>query len=167
MVHTVKIVFMCAITWIVCTAFHPYYVSTTEINYNSKTKTTEITCRMFTDNLEKALEKASGKEVDLLNPKNKSEVEALLEKYINNKLKIKTNGEYLSMNIIGYEKEEDAVWTYLEIKKEYKPAKVEIEDALLYELLPAQINMVHVTIDGANRQSSKVTNPDKNIKIEF
>lgn len=167
MLHTVKIVFMCAITWIACSAFHPYFVSTTEINYNSKNKTTEITCRMFSDNLEDALEKASGKKVDLLNPKDKKEVESLLEKYINSKLKIKTNGEYSTMSIIGYEKEEDAIWTYLEIKKEFNPKTVEIEDALLYELLPAQVNMVHATINGENRHSSKVTNPDKNIDIKF
>jgi hypothetical protein len=150
-----------------CSGFHPYFVSTTEINYNNPGKTIEITCRMFTDNLEDALKKIYKKEVDLLHPKDKKETEKLLADYINKHLKITSNGQKLPLEIIGFEKEEDAIWTYLEIKKDISPKTVSIENSLLYDFLPNQINMVHVMVNGANRQSSKVSNPDKKIDFSF
>jgi undecaprenyl pyrophosphate synthase len=150
-----------------CSSFHPYFVSTTEINYNNPGKTVEITCRLFTDNLEDALKKIYKKEVDLLHPKDKKEVEKLLLDYISKRLKITSNGQSYPMEIIGYEKEEDAIWTYLEIKKDILPKTVTVENGLLYDFLPKQINMVHVTVNGANRQSSKVENPDKKMNFTF
>jgi hypothetical protein len=150
-----------------CSSFHPYFVSTTEINYNNPGKTVEITCRMFTDNLEDALKKVYKKEVDLLHPKDKKEVEKLLLDYISKRLKITSDGYSFPMEIIGYEKEEDAIWTYLEIKKDLNPKTVVVENGLLYDFLPKQINMVHVTVNGANRQSSKVDNPDKKMNFTF
>ncbi|MDP2386543.1 MAG: hypothetical protein Q8M29_09240 [Bacteroidota bacterium] len=166
-IRTAKMWFVCAIGLLLCSFMHPYFVSTTEINFNSAGKTIEITCRMFTDNIEDALEKKYKKGIDILHPKDKKEVEKLLHEYINDHLKIKINGQVYAMEIIGFEKEEDAIWTYLEIKKDLLPKKVSIENTLLYEHLPKQVNMVHVTVNGANRQSSKVTNPDEEINFNF
>lgn len=167
LVPAVKLLFVCAFSWLMFSSFHPFYVSTTEINFNSKSKSVEITCRMFTDNLEDALEKTYNKQVDLLHPKDKREVELLLLQYIQSNLKIKINGELKSFDIIGYEKEEDAIWTYLEIKEEIKPKTLEIENTLLYKYYSQQINMMHVMVNGENRQSSKITNPDKQISFTF
>ena len=36
---------------------HPFYVSVTEINHNAADKTLEISCKMFTEDLEEILEK--------------------------------------------------------------------------------------------------------------
>lgn len=91
----------------------------------------------------------------------------LLLQYIQSNLKIKINGELKSFDIIGYEKEEDAIWTYLEIKEDIKPKIVEIENTLLYKYYSQQINMMHVMVNGGNRQSSKITNPDKQISFTF
>jgi hypothetical protein len=166
-IRTVKLWFVCAICWILCSSFHPYFVSTTEINFNPSTKTVEITCRMFTDNLEDVLEKNYKKKVDILHPTDKKEVEKLLLDYINKHVVIKVNGQAYTMELIGYEKEEEAIWTYLEIKKDIAPKNVVIENTLLYESLPSQVNMVHVTHNDNGRQSSKVSNPDKQISFTF
>ncbi|HEY1038707.1 MAG TPA: DUF6702 family protein [Bacteroidia bacterium] len=166
-IRTAKIWFVCAIGLLLCSFMHPYYISTTEFNFNNAGKTVEITCRMFTDNIEDALEKTYKKEIDILHPKDKKEVGKLLADYINNHLKVKINNKDYPFTIIGYEKEEDAIWTYLEIKKDLKPKSIIIQNTLLYEHLPAQVNMVHVTVNGSGRQSSKVTNPDKEIKFNF
>ncbi|MFY8185654.1 MAG: DUF6702 family protein [Bacteroidia bacterium] len=166
-VPAVKLLFVCAFTWLVFSSFHPFYVSTTEMNFNSKSKSVEITCRMFTDNLEDALEKSYNKQVDILHPKDKREIELLLLQYIQSNLKIKINGEFKRFDIIGYEKEEDAIWTYLEIKEEIKPKTLEIENTLLYKYYSQQISMMHVMVDGENRQSGKVTNPDKKLNFTY
>ena len=162
-----KLFLTCFFCWGLFSSFHPFYVSTTEINFNKTTKSVELTCRMFTDNLEDALEKTFQKKIDILHPKNKQEVELLLLQYIQDNLKIKVNGIQKTINIIGYEKEEDAVWTYLEIKEDLLPQQIEIENTLLYRFFPEQMNMMHITIDGQERQSSKLINPDKKLVFVF
>lgn len=167
LVLTVKLLFVCVFCWFLFSSFHPFYISTTEINFNKNAKSVEITCRMFTDNLEDALEKTFNKQVDILHPKDKREVELLIQQYIQSNLKIKINGVNKKPDVVGYEKEEDAIWTYLEIKEDIAPQQLEIENTLLYQFLPQQINMIHVMIDRENRQSSKLTNPDKKLNFKF
>ena len=52
------------------TTNHPIYVSVTEIEHNAKEKTLEISCKIFTDDFEKALKATYKTYVDLLKPKN-------------------------------------------------------------------------------------------------
>ena len=57
---------------------HPFYLSITEMKYNDKSKSLEISCKMFTGDLEDALKKTTNKSVDLIHPKNKPETEKIL-----------------------------------------------------------------------------------------
>lgn len=141
---------------------HPFYVSVTELKYNSQKSSIEISCKMFSNDLEDALKKTNGKPIDLLNPKNKPEVEKLLFNYIANRLTIQVNGKTEKYGYIGYEKEEEAIWTYLEITHCQKPQNISIENKLLYDFLKEQINIVHFE-SGTYKESSKVTNPDSKI----
>jgi len=147
-------------------SFHPYYVSVTEIKYNTQEKTWQISCRVFTDNLESALEKIYKKQVDLLHPKDKKETESLVADYLSKHLKLKINGKIQAPAFIGYEKEEEAVWCYMEVKNAEAPRSLTIENTLLYDYLSQQMNMVHVEANSKN-QSSKVTNPEKELVFDF
>ncbi|HWY36596.1 MAG TPA: DUF6702 family protein, partial [Nitrosopumilaceae archaeon] len=135
---------------------HPYYMSVTEIKHNATKKTLEVSCRMFTDNLEEALKKINKKQVDILHPKSKEEVEKLLSEYISGHLIIRVNGVIINFRFIGYEKEEEATWCYLEAQNIDELKKISVEDGLLYDYLPEQINMLHLIVND-KRQSSKVT----------
>jgi hypothetical protein len=81
-------------------------------------------------------------------------------------LNIAINSKKQTFNFIGYEKEEEAIWTYLEIKNSAQPKKINIDTKLLYDFLPQQINIVHIDINGI-KKSSKVTNPVSNIEFIF
>jgi hypothetical protein len=166
MVSAVKNQFYCVLVWILMSSFHPYYVSVTDIKYNEQDKTLQISCRTFTDNIEDALKKIYKKQLNVLHPKEKKEIENLLTDYISKHIKIKVNGKLQTTNFIGYEKEEEAIWSYLEIKNVELPKLLIIENTLLYDYLPQQINMVHVEIKG-KKQSSKVTNPEKELTFDF
>lgn len=144
---------------------HPFFVSVTELKYNAESKTMEISCKMFTNDLEDALKKTSGKKIDILHPKDKKEVEAVLFSYIQKRLQIKVNGKALQYTFIGFEKEEDAIWTYLECKSE-KPKTISADDKLLYDYLKSQINIVHVNANGKS-QSSKVSNPESVMNFDL
>jgi hypothetical protein len=79
---------------------------------------------------------------------------------------VKVAGKLQTLNFIGYEKEEEAVWCYLEIKNAEMPKLITVENTLLYDFLPAQMNMVHAEVKG-KKQSSKVSNPEKDLVFEF
>jgi len=166
MVLAVKNVFYCAFIWMLASSFHPYYVSVTDIKYNEKEKTLQVSCRTFTDNLEDALRKLYKKQVDVLHPKDKKEIENLLTDYINKHVKIKVNGKLQTLTFIGYEKEEEAVWSYMEIKNIENPKTLIVENAILYDYLPQQINMVHVEVK-EKKESQKTTNPEKELVFNF
>ena len=64
--------------------FHPYYVSVTEINHNATDKTLEISCKLFTDDFEKALADKYKMKVDLINPQTKKPWIRSVKNYIKN-----------------------------------------------------------------------------------
>ena len=166
MLLAVKNILCCTLLWVLLSSFHPYYISVTDVKYNEQEKTLQISCRTFTDNIEDALEKIYKKQLDVLHPKDKKEMDELLADYLAKHVKIKVNGKWQTATFIGYEKEEEAIWSYLEIKNVEVPKSIGIENTLLYEYLSQQINMVHTEVKG-KKQSSKVTNPEKDLVFEF
>ena len=145
---------------------HPFYISVTDIKHDSKTHNLNVSIKLFTNDIENALKKTTSKSIDLLNPKSKPEMEIELFNYIKQRFSVTINLKPTKLNFIGYEKEEDAIWIYLEIKKVIQPKTLKINTRLLYDFLPLQTNIVHVEINGI-KKSSKVTNPDNIIEFKF
>lgn len=145
---------------------HPFYISVIDIKHDTKTHNLNISIKLFTNDIENALKKTTSKTIDLLNPKNKPEMEIELMNYIKQCFSIDVNLKPTKLNFIGYEKEEDAIWIYLEIKKVIQPKTLKINTKLLYDFLPLQTNIVHAEINGV-KKSSKVNNPDSIIEFKF
>ena len=91
----VKNILCCTLLWVLLSSFHPYYISVTDVKYNEQEKTLQISCRTFTDNIEDALEKIYKKQLDVLHPKDKKEMDELLADYLAKHVKIKVNGKQL------------------------------------------------------------------------
>jgi hypothetical protein len=145
---------------------HPYYISVVDIKYTNSQNTLQISSKMFINDLEDALKKTSKKNIDILNPKNKTETDSVLFNYIKQRLSLNINSKPQLLNYVGYEKEEDAIWTYLEIKNCKAPKKINIETKLLYDFLPTETIIIHCEINGV-KKSSKITNPDSNVEFSF
>lgn len=145
---------------------HPFYISVVDIKHDTKQQSLNISVRLFTNDLEDALRKTTGKAIDVLNPKNKAEADSIVFHYIKKRLAIQSNGKLQTLHFIGYEKEEESVWAYLEIQKCIKPKTIVIDTKLLYDYLPQQLNIVHAEINGI-KKTSKVTNPDSKIEFSF
>jgi hypothetical protein len=157
----------CLFISILICSYHPYYVSVTDISYKKDEKTLQVSCKMFTDNIESTLKKVYKTPVDLLHPKDEIAAKKLLAHYIITHLKIKANGKPAVLDFLGYEQEEDAIWSYFEIRNmDVLPKNIHIENSLLYEYFPQQINMVHTQVEG-KKQSSKVINPDKEMEFIY
>lgn len=145
---------------------HPFYLSVVDIKHDTKTQHLNISVKLFINDIENALKKITTKPIDLLNPKSKPEMEMELMNYVKQRLSIDINFKPYQLNFIGYEKEEDAIWIYLDIKKVVNPKSLKIKTSLLYDFLPLQTNIVHCEIKGV-KKSSKITNPDKTLEFTF
>lgn len=145
---------------------HPYHVGSVEFNYNSKSRTFEITGRFFMDDLENALNKKYGKSVHFLDPKYKSEINKELENYTAEYLKLKSDNQLIKINYVGYEEDHESVNIYLESQNLKLPKKVETAVSLLYNLFDDQMNIIHIVIDG-DRKSEKLTYPDRYLYQQF
>ncbi len=145
---------------------HPFYISVVDIKHNIKEQKLNISVKLFTNDIEDALKKTTHKSIDLLNPNNKSDMEHELFNYIQKHLSIIVNQKNIVLNFIGYEKEDEAIWIYLESNTIYKPKVIDINTKLLYDFLPLESNIIHCEINGLSK-SSKVNNPVNNIKFNF
>jgi len=136
------------------------------MKYSDKEKSIQTSVKLFTNDLEDALKKISKQPVDLINGKDKEALNKLLNEYIQKRLSLKIEGETKKFSFIGFEHEAEAIWIYIEYPQNQAPKKVEIENTLLYDYISGQINLVHFELNG-QKQSSKVTNPEKNILFNF
>ncbi len=145
---------------------HPLYVTVTEINHNAKDKTLEISCKIFTNDFEAALEKIFHTKTDLTNPKDKKAADKSVSDYIQKHLQLKVDGKPVAFEFVGSEKETDATWSYFQVSNIASVKKLEVMNSMLYETFEGEINLMHVTVSG-NRKSLKLNSPDTNAVFDF
>ena len=145
---------------------HPLYVTVTEINHNAKDKTLEMSCKIFTNDLEGAIEKTFGKKIDLSAEKGKPANDKLVKDYITKHLQLKVDGKPVELQFVGSEKETDATWSYFQVNNVPSLGKLNISNTLLYESFSNEINIMHVTVSG-NRKSTKLNSPDAITEFDF
>ncbi|WBV58803.1 hypothetical protein PFY10_10125 [Chryseobacterium daecheongense] len=145
---------------------HPYHVGSVEINYNTKSKTFEVTGRFFLDDLENALGKKYNKSFHFNDPKYKVQLDDALKNYSAEYLKLKSDGKFLRVNYLGYEEDNESVNIFLETESVNMPKKVEAAVSFLYNLFDDQINIVHIILNG-KRKSEKLSYPNRYLYQQF
>jgi hypothetical protein len=145
---------------------HPLYVTVTEINYNAKDRTLEISCKVFTNDFESALEKNSHSHIDLTNPKNKPLDDKLVSDYIMKHFQVSVDGRPAPLVFVGSENQTDATWSYFQANNIGAFKKLEITSSLLYEAFDGQIAIIHAT-QGQDRKSTKISSPETHAEFDF
>lgn len=145
---------------------HPFYVSVTRIDENSKEKILEVSCKIFTDDFEKTLRMHYKGHIDLLNPSDRSAMNNVISDYIENHLKISVDGKMQRLQFVGYEKDDEGVECYFQVNSVSVKKTVDVFNDLLFEYKPEQTNIVHVTVKG-KRKSRQLVNPDAKISFDF
>jgi hypothetical protein len=145
---------------------HPFYVSVTEVQHNAKDQALEISCKVFAEDLEQALKAHYKSLVDFSKDQNKEQVQAWVSDYFTKTLQIRADGKPAAFSIVGYEKEKESVFVYLQADHVSAPKKIDIQNTILYDVSESQINIMHVTVN-AKRQSSKVGFPVKQASFVF
>ena len=148
---------------------HRYYFSLSEMKVNTDKKTLELSCKLFTDDLEDALMKLNHSKVDLARSQDNKAVQKQVQDYLHERFKIVINGMASTTELIGFETENDVTWFYLEAKVtvvKTAPVKMKVMNSLLYDFLPEQTNVMHV-IWNEKERTEKLVHPDKEVVFEF
>ncbi len=147
-------------------SIHPFYISVSEINYNVESKRMELSVKIFTDDFENTLQKVYGHSINLTIPKDTSLRDQMVASYIQNNLVLSINNKSCTINYLGIEKEEEAVWCYFESEPCEFPVALQIKNTLLYQHVEGQINIMHVRV-GNQRKSLKVDQPASIANFNF
>jgi hypothetical protein len=139
---------------------HPFYMSVTEIEYRPAQKELQIACKIFTDDLEDALKAETKRQVSFADEKQTKNNKELIQNYLQQHLKIEVDGKALAYEMIGFEKEQEAVWSYLEIKNVNAFKTATVYNDALYHLREGQINIIHFKVKGVT-QSYRLNAPAK------
>lgn len=129
---------------------HPIHLTLSEVVYDEKTKSMQVTHKIFMDDLETHIEeslKAKGKEVNLKlgTPQEHPEADRYLAEYLAAHFKLLINGKAYKANFLGKEYEDVACWLYVEIPNVPKPKSIDLTDSFLMDKYDDQSNLVNFT----------------------
>jgi hypothetical protein len=145
---------------------HPFHVSVVEISHNTVDKNLEISCKIFTDDFERVLVKNYKTKVDLINPPDRKATDKLVEDYIRTHLALTADGKPVNFSYLGFEREDDAIYSYIEVQNVPAVKKIDITNRLMYDLFDDQTNLMHVIV-GGNRKSGKLEYPKAEASFSF
>ncbi|WP_310586907.1 DUF6702 family protein [Runella slithyformis] len=129
---------------------HDFHTSITRMDYNAKDRAFEISIRVFTDDLEKALSKDNNgqKIVVVNNDKN----DPLVEKYIRKHFALITaQKQKKAYSYVGKEQEADATWIYIEIPSQEAVSGLSLQNTIMHDLFDDQINLVNLNYQGQKK----------------
>lgn len=124
---------------------HKFYLSNTTIEFNAQNRAIEITSKIFTDDLEHAIE-AQCYRYNSLYPQT-PEVFELVKKYISEKLSLQVAGRNVVLNFLGYSVENDMTTLFIE-GSYFEPNQVVVNNTILLELFADQQNITEVRWNG-------------------
>ncbi len=124
---------------------HKFYVSTTKIEFVKEKKTLQIITKIFTEDLEQALQARYNPSITLDSKKETETDESFLKKYLIQKIKIEVNGVPVVPMYIGKEYDIDIAKIYLEIENVSELESIQIENKVLIDMFSEQQNIIHLT----------------------
>jgi hypothetical protein len=136
------------VTWLA----HPFHVSVCDVEFNEKNHSLEISQRIFLDDLEEALRKKSGwTTLDVVSPSDKKRFDVLMKEFVLENLSVEVNNKPVKLSYLGHELESDAIWCYLEVTGVNNLSTIGVENSVLIDTFPDQVNLVHIKKDGKIR----------------
>lgn len=120
--------------------WHKFYVSIADVKHNSENKHLELSIKVFTDDLEKAIQllDSSARIDDQESIDNYKElIDTYLEKHI-------VIGDNNKLNYLGAELEYDVAWLYLE-SDAINDQTVGMLNSMFTDVYPEQVNVLNIT----------------------
>jgi len=130
---------------------HKFYVSTTNIEFVKEKRTLQIITKIFTEDIEQALQARYNPSITLDSKKETETDESFLKKYLLQKIKIEVNGVPVVPIYLGKEYDIDIAKIYLEIENVSELESIEIENKVLIDMFSEQQNIIHLTTPESRR----------------
>jgi Domain of unknown function (DUF6702) len=143
---------------------HDFHVSIMDIVVNDESGELEITLRVFTEDLELALQKENGKLIRPGADEQNKPTEAYIYNYIMNHVFIEINDAVVQTEWIGKEMEIEETFIYMVLPLPAKGQSLFVESKLFFELFTDQEN--RILFENGSRKQSLVLNKE-NSKGEF
>jgi len=128
---------------------HKFYLSNTSFVFNAQNRAIEITSKIFTDDLEHAIE-AQCYRYNSLYPQT-PEVFELVKKYIGDKISLQAGGRNVVLNFLGYSVDNDMTTLFIE-GNYFNPNQVVVNNTILLDLYSDQQNIVEVRWNGQSKR---------------
>lgn len=136
------------------------------MNYNTKTRSLEVSCKMFVDDMEEVLKRNFKTSVDLSKQQAQAQNKQMVLDYMQRNLAMSVDAKPAKLHFIGFEKEQESIYCYFEIENIPPPKKLNITNSIFYDYKNEQMNIVHVLVDG-KRQSAKLNYPKREVVLSF
>jgi hypothetical protein len=140
--RTKKLLLLLLIVPLFAFTAHKYYLSLTQIEYNSKNKSVEVIINVFIDDIETALNKIHNKKFELDTKKELVDSDKYFFEYLKKNVQFKFENKSYHYNYLGKEYDGDVVFFYLEIKNVASVKEIEINNTILLKHFPEQQNLV-------------------------
>ncbi len=152
--------FLFVVFYLAIPSRHPFHVSVCDIAYKDRQKTLQVAQRVFLDDLEQALNKRFGVNLDISNKATATYRDSLIQAYLFENLHITVDGKERKRVYIGNEVEEDGMWCYIEYQGVKKFKALQVSSTVFLEIFADQANIIHYKY-GDYERSTKLDNDRK------
>ena len=126
--------------------FHAFHLTKTEINFDQKNQTLNLTLHIFIDDLERVVQSSQKEKLFIGTEKENKETDKAIEEYLNKKFSIEIDHKKINTVWVGKETAKDmqAIYVYLTTSKIKNVQQMHINNTILTEVFPDQKNIVQV-----------------------
>ncbi|MCK5823450.1 MAG: hypothetical protein KAG95_05560, partial [Bacteroidales bacterium] len=124
---------------------HPIHFSVTNIDFNKNKKSFDISLKIFTDDLENAINKNYGKKLNLSKDNQSDETNEFINKYINSNFSIIVDNKRMNKKkffLKDVKFNDNSTWIYYEYKNIKKIKTVSIKNSILMDIFNDQTNLI-------------------------
>ena len=146
---------------------HPYHVSATEIEYNPKATSLEMSIKIFIDDFEAILKKKYSQKIDLHQAEMRASMDKLIADYIDKHLFVISKNKKYNTKLYGWETDQEAIVIYATAAAPaFDKSNIEVINTVLFDLFDDQMNIVHFFVDG-KRISEKLNIQKPRVKLSY
>ena len=142
---------------------HKYYLSLTQINYKTESKSLQIIINVFMDDIETALNKDYDINLQLTTKKELKNNDIYFEKYLKEKLFFKVDDVVKNFNYIGKEYDGDLVFFYLEIENINQLKTIAVKNNVLTTHFSKQQNLIKSKVNKKHKSVLLTKNENSTI----
>jgi len=124
---------------------HDFHVSSTYGEF--KDQNLQFTAKVFTDDLEEAIEKLSQQKMALGSPDEPKNASKLIAQYLEKNFSLELNGEKQALKFVGFEVELDITYLYFEYTFAQAPKSFTVKNTLLFSSFTDQSNLVNIKLN--------------------